>query len=36
MDVLVGTMGFIGMISVMGLLDIMIDKYQYRAELGGF
>ena len=36
MDVLVGTMGFVGMISVMGLFDIMIDKYQYRAELGGF
>lgn len=36
MDVFVGTIGFIGMISVIGLLDIVIDKYQYRSELSGF
>jgi len=36
MDVLVGTLGFIGMISVIGLLDLVIDKYQYRSELTGF
>ncbi len=36
MDVFVGTIGFIGMISVIGLLDIVIDKYQYRSELTGF
>ena len=36
MDVFVGTIGFIGMISVIGLLDIVIDKYQYRSELAGF
>ena len=35
MDVIVGTIGFVGMISVISLLDIIIDKYQYRSELTG-
>lgn len=36
MDVFVGTIGFVVMISMIGLLDIIIDKYQYRSELTGF
>jgi uncharacterized membrane protein len=36
MDIVVGTIGFIGMLSIVGLLDIVIDKYQYRSELFGF
>ncbi len=35
MDVIVGTIGFVGMISVISLLDIIIDTYQYRSELTG-
>jgi hypothetical protein len=36
MDIIVGTIGFVGMISVIGLLDVIIDKYQYRSELTDF
>ncbi|CAI8276558.1 MAG: Uncharacterised protein [Gammaproteobacteria bacterium] len=36
MDIFVGTVGFVGMIFVVGLLDIAIAKYQYRSELTGF
>ena len=36
MDIFVGTIGFFGMISVVGLIDIVIAKYQYQAELTGF
>jgi hypothetical protein len=36
MDVFFGTIGFIGMISLVGLLDIVISKYQYQSELTGF
>ena len=36
MDVFVGTIGFVVMIAVIGLLDVLIDKYQYRSELTGF
>lgn len=36
MDVFVGTIGFVGMIFVVGLLDIAIAKYQYQTELTGF
>ena len=36
MDIFVGTIGFVGMFSIVGLLDIVIDKYQYRSELFGF
>ena len=36
MDVFAGTIGFVVTISVIGLLDVLIDKYQYRSELTGF
>lgn len=36
MDIFVGTIGFVGMIFVVGLLDIAIAKYQYQKELIGF
>jgi hypothetical protein len=36
MDIFVGTLGFIGMLSIVGLLDFVIDKYQYHSELFGF
>jgi len=36
MDIFVGTIGFFGMILVVGLLDIAIAKYQYQLELTGF
>jgi len=35
-DVFAGTIGFVVTISVIGLLDVLIDKYQYRSELTGF
>ena len=36
MDIFVGTIGFFGMILVVGLLDIAIAKYQYQSEPTGF
>jgi len=35
-DVFAGTLGFVVTIAVIGLLDVLIDKYQYRSELTGF
>jgi len=35
-DVFAGTIGFVVMIAVIGLFDVLIDKYQYRSELTGF
>ena len=35
-DVFAGTIGFVVTIAVIGLLDVLIDKYQYRSELTGF
>ena len=36
MDVFAGTFGFVVTIAMIGLLDVLIDKYQYRSELTGF
>ena len=36
MDVVIGTIGFIAMVSVIGAIDIMIARYQYRLELLDF
>ena len=35
-DVFAGTLGFVVTIAMIGLLDVLIDKYQYRSELTGF
>jgi len=35
-DVFAVTLGFVVTIAVIGLLDVLIDKYQYRSELTGF
>jgi hypothetical protein len=35
-DVFAGTIGFVVTIAMIGLLDVLIDKYQYRSELTGF
>ncbi|MDA8704837.1 hypothetical protein N9M22_02175 [Litoricolaceae bacterium] len=35
-DVFAGTLGFVVTIAVISLLDVLIDKYQYRSELTGF
>lgn len=36
MDVVIGTIGFIAMVSVIGAVDLMIARYQYRSELLDF
>jgi hypothetical protein len=36
MDVFVGPIGFVTTIAVIYLLDVLIDKYQYRSELSAF
>ena len=36
MDAVIGTVGFLAMVSVIGAIDIMIARYQYRSELLDF
>lgn len=36
MDVIIGTIGFIAMLSIIGAVDLMIARYQYRSELLDF
>ncbi len=36
MDVVIGTIGFFAMVSVIGALDLMISRYQYRQQLLDF
>ena len=36
MDAVIGMIGFVAMVSVIGAIDIMIARYQYRLELLDF
>ena len=36
MDVVIGTVGFIAMVSVIGAVDLIIARYQYRSQLLDF
>jgi hypothetical protein len=36
MDAVIGTIGFAAMVSVIGAIDIVIARYQYRSELLDF
>ena len=36
MDAVIGMIGFVAMVSVIGAIDLMIARYQYRAELLDF
>ncbi len=36
MDAVIGTIGFVAMVSVIGAIDIVIARYQYRSDLLDF